>query len=402
MGAHLRRKPWTGVDVLSPWTVDATAWPVVQFCISFCFFLVEVVASRVTGSLLLLSSAFQTLEGALTLAVSLADIWLASGRYLSRRNTFGWARVRITGTLVSAVFQSALYLTIIPESILRVAAPQITEHASALMGIGAMGIPIHLARAWLNERQSQDGGPRPCCSRRRITQADSSFQETEDLLESGSSMNRWPWVAELSPMVLADKPGQLRLDWMVACLGPISVLLYSVTYYLLVQTTPCVSHTACFGHCLTCSIWNTSEHTQLPCWLLYLDPGFAVVVAVTLLCIAWPALRVCFLVHLQAVPDQLDLHLLEQHLRATEGVAAVRDLNIWQLDGPTSLVASAHVCCLDMAKYETVINNVQQVFCEHGIHATTVQPHLDTCSNGTHHEKCDVPPLQEVPDRQSC
>ncbi|XP_060614259.2 proton-coupled zinc antiporter SLC30A1-like [Anolis sagrei] len=394
MGAHLRRKHRSGVDWFSLLTVDSTICLVVQLCILFAFFLVEVMASRVTGSLLLLSSAFHTLGGAMGLAVALADIWLTSRWCHVQKDTFGGARVQILGTLVSAMFQSSLYLTLLPEAVIRVVAPRITEHTLALMGIGAVGILVHLVRAWLNKRHFQDVGPKPCCSKRRITQADGCALETEDLLQNGSSGSGRSWTVELSPTEFAKKAGQLILDWMVACLGPMAVFLYSITYHLLLQRTQCVDHTACLNDCPTCSIWNRSaslEYTQMPCWLLYLDPGLAIVVAVTLLLLAWPALHGSSLVLLQAVPDHLDLHLLEQHLCDTEGVVALKELNLWQLDGPTSLIATAHVCCLDVTQYQAVINSMQQVFGEHGIHATTVQPHLSLCpahSDATQYKKC--------------
>ncbi|XP_063002339.1 proton-coupled zinc antiporter SLC30A1-like [Elgaria multicarinata webbii] len=393
MGAQQRKKPWTGGS--SSLRVGGSAgWPAAQLGLSVGFFLVEVAASRMTGSLLLLSSAFHTLAGALALAVALADAWLAAERPSRARNTFGWARARTVGTLVGTVFLSALCLALVPEALRRAADPRATEHMLALMGIGAVGIPIHLARAGLQEGRPQVPGTRHCCSRTKVIQAGGCAQEMEDLLGNGSSTNGRRWMEEEDreegTLLTAEKPGQwqaLCRGWGMACLGPVAVLLYSLAFHLLR-----LGHATCFHHCSKSPCWpwgapEPSQRERAPCWLLYLDPGLAVTVAVALLRVVWPTVRGSALVLLQAVPEELDLRLLERHLRATEGVAALLELHVWQLDGHGSLVAMAHVACLDVAAYEAVINRVRRVFCEHGVHDATVQPGLGTCPGGECHKR---------------
>ncbi|KAJ7307616.1 hypothetical protein JRQ81_009666 [Phrynocephalus forsythii] len=384
----------------SLWKAGATNSPAFHFCLSLGFFLAEVVVSRVAGSLLSLSSAFHTLAGALALGAALAESRLGAGGRCGRANTFGWARARLLGTLAGAVFLSALCLALVPEAFRRVANPQATGHTLALMGVGAVGIPVHLARAGLHERHAQDLGAKHCCSRRKVTQAGTSAQEMEGLLGNEASANGQPWTVEVHPVASAEKPGELCLTWMVSCLGPLTVLLYSLTFHLLVDWTPCLGHGTCLNHCpkSPCWAWGASEPLRppgAPCWLLYLDPGLAIAVAGALLWLAWPALRGSALVLLQAVPEELDLSLLELDLQATEGVVAVRELHVWQLDGPSSLVATAHVSCHDTAGYGAIISRVQQVFCQHGIHAATVQPDFGPVLAGRGHIKCaTVPPMR--------
>ncbi|XP_066466490.1 proton-coupled zinc antiporter SLC30A1-like [Tiliqua scincoides] len=379
--------------------MGSTSWVASQFCLSALLFLVEVVASRFTGSLLLLSCSFHTLGGALTLGLALTEAWLAAREGPSGRNTFGWARARVTGTLVHAVLVSALSLALVPEALRRLAEPRVTEHVLALMAIGAVGIPIHLARAGWQERRCRDPGSRPCCSRTRGAHA----HEMEDLLGNESSTTRESWMEEdglpveedVSPMAPPGNAGPWRalcLGWAVACLGPVMIVLYSLTLHLL--WTPCLGHTTRLRHCLgtPCGVWESPQHEQAPCWLLYLDPGLAVMVAVTLLILVWPAVRRSALVLLQAVPEGLNLPLLELQLQATEGVVALKELFIWQLDGPESLVATAHVCCLDVATYGAVMERVQKVFRDHGIHISTVEPDFRTRHNGECPQGCGRAP----------
>uniref|UniRef100_A0ABM5F4W7 Proton-coupled zinc antiporter SLC30A1-like n=1 Tax=Pogona vitticeps TaxID=103695 RepID=A0ABM5F4W7_9SAUR len=447
MGTPSRWTSGSGWHRSALWDAGSTTRPAVHFCLSLGFFLVEVGASRVAGSLLLLSSAFHTLGGALALAVALVDSRLAARGYSGRRNTFGWARARVVGTLAGTVFLSALCLALVPEALRRVAHPRATEHALALMGVGAVGIPLHLARAGLHERDAQDLDARQCCNRRKATQAGGGGQEMEGeavrwvplwvrvglgdserskewspgenvrcfsilplpptgLLGNEPSMNGQPWTVEAGPVASVEKPGQLCRAWFFACLGPLMVLLYSLAFHLLVEQTPCLGHGPCLGHCSQSVCWARGASEPLrspgpPCWLLYLDPGLAVAVAVVLLWLAWPALRGSALVLLQAVPEELDLRLLQRDLQATEGVAALRELHVWQLDGPSSLVAMVHVGCHPRAKYEAVIHRVRRVFCEHGIHAATVQPDLGPYLGEGCQRKSDAAACRRCPDPHS-
>ncbi|XP_063173225.1 proton-coupled zinc antiporter SLC30A1-like [Candoia aspera] len=380
MAAHPRKKSGISLSFLPLWLVGTPDWPVAQLYLWLSLFLVEMVASRVTASLLLQICALHTLEGTLALAVSLVDARLAAGSYPSWKNTFGWSRAPIAGTLVGAVFLSALCVALLAEALRRIAEPRLTEHPLALMGIGALAIPIHLARESLPRKHPPKLDIRPCCSKRRLVQV--GKREMEDLLGSGSPSHKQPWLAEGRERNAASATGpwqSLYLGWMVACLGPVAVFLYSLAIHLL--WNPCLGHAACLDRCFRhpCRPWETPDVLQqlsMACWTLYLDPGLAMMITVALLCLIWPTLRTSALVLLQAMPEGLDLWRLEQCLRATEGVAAVRELRIWQLDGRSGLVATAHLGCLNAAAYEPVIRRVKEVFCEHGIHAVTVEPDL--------------------------
>lgn len=56
-----------------------------------------------------------------------------------------------------------------------------------------------------------------------------------------------------------------------------------------------------------------------------------------------------------------------------EGVSAVNNLHIWQLEGHC-IIATAHIQCHDPGEYMTIARNIKTLFHDHGIHSTTVQP----------------------------
>uniref|UniRef100_A0A8D2IP98 Cation efflux protein transmembrane domain-containing protein n=1 Tax=Varanus komodoensis TaxID=61221 RepID=A0A8D2IP98_VARKO len=422
-----------------PWLLGSAGWPAGQLCLSAGLFLGEVAASRATGSLLLLSCAYHTLAGALALGTALVDARLAAGKPPGGRNTFGWARAQTAGTLVSAVFLSTLCLALVPEALRRAAEPRATQHVLVLMGIGAVGIPVHLARAGLQERRPRAGGSRPSggsflelstgrgrgkpaasssgkpCRRggrlQRGARAQAPTAHTLGraergrgrvfspsslrappplrsgavayLLGNGSPASRRPWVED-SPEEGAPSRAEEHgpwgtpcCGWVTVCVGPLAVLLYSFALQLL-----CPGHAACSGRCPGSPCPEAAACVRAPPWLLHLDPALAVALAGALLRAAWPALRGSALVLLQAVPEELDLQRLAGQLRATEGVAALLELCVWQLDGPGSWVATAHVACPDVAACAEVVRRVRRVLWEHGIHRSTVQPDLGGCQEG--------------------
>ncbi|KAG8146866.1 hypothetical protein E2320_013944 [Naja naja] len=380
MAPGLRKTPGMPLAFLPSWLVGSSPdFLMGQLYLLVTLFLVEMAASRVTASLLLQTCAFHTLEGALALAVCAMDARLGpEGTDASWKNTFGWSRAPVACTLVSAVLLGALCVALVAEALRRLAEPRLTRHPLALMGIGALAIPIHLAQGGLPWKAPAKMDAGPCCSKRRLVPT--AKQETEDLLGHGSSTNSQPWLVKEKEGNTASAAGPWRtlyLGWMVACFAPVAVFLNSLMIYL--WWTPCLGHATCLASCPKnpCQSWGTSDVLQplsVDCWLFYLDPGLAIVVAMAFLWLIWPTLRASALVLLQATPEDLDLWLLERHLHATEGVAAVRELRVWQLDGCSRLVATAHVVCLEVAMFESVIQRVKQVFCEHGVHTVTVEP----------------------------
>ncbi|XP_032655636.1 proton-coupled zinc antiporter SLC30A1-like [Chelonoidis abingdonii] len=353
------------------------SWLTAQLCLAISLFLAEVVASRVTGSLLALSCSLQTLGMVLALGVALLDGQLACRAHPDCRNTFGWVRARVAGTLVCGVFLTALCLALLPRALHRAGHPQVTEQPLALVGVGAAGLLIHLARVRLDGQnhptRAQSHHSSYASTSKEGAATGRSAQETQDLLG-----NRQPWLED--GCLPAEESGAwlaLCLQLLAAALGPATVLLYSLAFHLL--WPPCVEQVACLPPCtgMPCQPLGGPAPALAelgPCWLLYLDPGLCVAVVLALILLGAPSLWGSALVLLQAVPDHLDLWRLESHLRSTEGVAALHELHVWQLDSAYSLVATAHVWCLDTASYKAVARRIQQVFWEHGIHAATVQP----------------------------
>lgn len=112
--------------------------------LTFGFFIVEVVVSRITSSLAMLSDSFHMLSDVIALVVALVAVRFAEKTQATNKNTFGWIRAEVMGALVNAVFLTALCFTIILEAVERFTEPHEIEKPHVVIGVGAAGLLVNL------------------------------------------------------------------------------------------------------------------------------------------------------------------------------------------------------------------------------------------------------------------
>lgn len=112
--------------------------------LTFVFFIVEVVVSRITASLSMLSDSFHMLSDVIALIVALVAVRFAEKTHSTNKNTFGWIRAEVMGALVNAVFLTALCFTIVLEAIERFTEPHEIESPEVVAGVGAAGLLVNL------------------------------------------------------------------------------------------------------------------------------------------------------------------------------------------------------------------------------------------------------------------
>lgn len=112
--------------------------------LTFVFFIVEVVVSRMTSSLSMLSDSFHMLSDVIALIVALVAVRFAEKSHSTKKNTFGWIRAEVMGALVNAVFLTALCFTILLEAIERFTEPHEIESPEVVAGVGAAGLLVNL------------------------------------------------------------------------------------------------------------------------------------------------------------------------------------------------------------------------------------------------------------------
>lgn len=126
--------------------------------LTFGFFIVEVVVSRLTSSLAMLSDSFHMLSDVIALVVALVAVRFAEKTQSTNKNTFGWIRAEVMGALVNAVFLTALCFTIILEAVERFTEPHEIEKPVVVIAVGAAGLLVNLLGLCLFHGHGGGGG----------------------------------------------------------------------------------------------------------------------------------------------------------------------------------------------------------------------------------------------------
>lgn len=122
------------------------------------FFIVEVVVSRITASLAMLSDSFHMLSDVIALVVALIAMSFAETARATDKNTFGWIRAEVIGALVNAVFLTALCFTILLESVERYTVPHEIENPRIVIWVGFAGLLVNVLGLFLFHGHAGLGG----------------------------------------------------------------------------------------------------------------------------------------------------------------------------------------------------------------------------------------------------
>ena len=112
--------------------------------LTFMFMVLEVVVSRVTTSLAMLSDSFHMLSDVLALVVALVAERFARRTHATQKNTFGWIRAEVMGALVNAIFLTGLCFAILLEAIERFIEPHEMQQPLVVFGVGVAGLVVNV------------------------------------------------------------------------------------------------------------------------------------------------------------------------------------------------------------------------------------------------------------------
>lgn len=414
---------------------------------TFGFFIVEVVVSRMTSSLSMLSDSFHMLSDVIALVVALVAVRFAEKTQATNKNTFGWIRAEVMGALVNAVFLTALCFTIVLEAIERFTEPHEIEGPIVVVGVGAAGLLVNLLGLCLFHGHAGGGhghshgegghshGGRS--HRAKAQKAGSCGEETNNLVNHSSpgdghtdrknelmSMDTTEVQANGSPHfqdldAVADSSSQLNMRGVFLhvlgdALGSVIVVVTATIFYFV--WTPCGDDDNCINPCMDrhstdhrhvnrTIVELSEEHAAVrmagPCWVLYLDPTLCIIMVCILLYTTYPLLKESALILLQTVPKQIDMNRLNERLLQLDGVLAIHELHIWQLAG-SRIIATAHIKCHDPTSYMEVAKRIKDFFHNEGIHATTVQPEFVTFSSENRDSQCELACRTACAPKQCC
>lgn len=191
-------------------------------------------------------------------------------------------------------------------------------------------------------------------------------------------------------------------------LGSVIVVVNALVFYF--SWKGCTEDDFCVNPCFpdpcksSVELMNSTQapmHEAGPCWVLYLDPTLCIIMVCILLYTTYPLLKESALILLQTVPKQIDIKHLVKELRDVEGVEEVHELHVWQLAG-SRIIATAHIKCEDPASYMQVAKTIKDVFHNHGIHATTIQPEFASVGSKSSVVPCELACRTQCALKQCC
>ncbi|XP_014900914.1 zinc transporter 1a [Poecilia latipinna] len=397
-----------------------------MLALTFGFFVVEVVVSRITSSLSMLSDSFHMLSDVLALVVALVAVRFAERTHSTKKNTFGWIRAEVMGALVNAIFLTALCFTIVLEAIERFTEPQEIDSPMVVVWVGAAGLLVNVLGLLLfhghaggghshgGNSHGDKGKKGKTGKTKKLKNAGDGLavEETNNLVASHNS----PGDGRSKTDVLSkdnmevqmngntqidddhDSSAQLNMRGVFLhvlgdALGSVIVVVNSLIFTFVWK--PCTDK-----NCVNPCIKSRDEDLQAinrtgkvemagPCWVLYLDPSLCLIMVGILLYTTYPLLKESALILLQTVPKQVNIKRLNERLLSLDGVLAIHDLHIWQLAG-SRIIATAHIKCRDPTSYMEVAKRIKDFFHDEGIHATTIQPEFVTFSSQSRDSLCEL------------
>merc|ERR1712232_1246664 len=113
------------------------------------------------------------------------------------------------------------------------------------------------------------------------------------------------------------------------------------------------------------------------------DPGASVLSAAIILFSAYGLVKSCAMIVMQTTPSKIDTHIIRDQVCLINHVHGIHDLHIWQLTGSISICSLHAVVSTEALPHlNDTIMKIKQVLHKHGIHASTIQPEVNSLEKG--------------------
>eukprot|EP00092_Neocalanus_flemingeri_P090158 GFUD01114168.1.p1 GENE.GFUD01114168.1~~GFUD01114168.1.p1 ORF type:complete len:367 (-),score=88.31 GFUD01114168.1:241-1341(-) len=283
----------------------------------------ELVLAQVTHSITLLVLVHQNIYNVITLVVSC--VTRVKGER-SLKNTFGWRRMEVVGSIASLVFLFSLCFATMIEALQTVFHTDHLDtmhHPEWIMLLVGSNLAVWLV----------------------------SF-----FVIGGYSYNQ-------SKAVRQDKPNRRELETVSACSS-----FMKKTRVADVTRDLC----GCVFTFLTCSLVYYQVVTED--YSAYLDPIISMIYIVFLIWTCVPLVKASCLILLQTIPGNVEVSLLKKFLlQKFPGILALHEFHTWTFT-PGTLVLTGHIMYQNEQVYTEIHGQVETFFNSQGFSQVTIQP----------------------------
>ena len=363
-------------------------------------FIAGFVGSQLTQSLVLLLDSYHNLYTTLSLLLLVISHKLPHAQTL--KNTFGWVRVEILGTLFNIIFFSALCFSVAVEGI------QTLAHAGhedvepsypmALVVAGLVGMVLHVLvllvvgdiaeseggflsitghdvmvnrqvtteeltadiEDWSKPSSSNDGDIK-FVSKQRRSQCSSAIEEDREVQDQLLSKKSLLKVRQQATMAAAKRNYMIRRFVRDFC----SSVLLIVT-----------------GAAVIFCDWHQIE---------IVDPVMGLLSVIILGVTFYPIMKASGLILLQTVPKHIDVECLKKAIidEFVPDILSIHDLHIWCLTSD-KIIATCHVTLAQHTTtfYVQLSRRLEKFLALHGITLATIQPEFEQVINNRSSYRC--------------
>ncbi|KAI0888806.1 cation efflux protein [Annulohypoxylon maeteangense] len=352
-------------------------------CISFSFFVAELVVAFFTKSLALLADAFHYMNDLIAYCVALAAIIISDSKTPPDNFSFGWARAQLLGAFFNGVFLLALGISIFLQSIERFISIERVDNPVLVLIMGCVGFTLNLLSATLlHELHDHDHGHGHGHGHSHSHSDSDEHEHAENHghghdhhhghvnVEAGRQVNG-SFVEDHDEIPLTPISAHaehrhtiVNLQSSGHDLGMMGVLLHVIG-------DACNNVGVIIAALI---IWLTSSEARF-----YADPGISMGIAIMILVTSIPLVKNSGKILMQSSPKDVPLDDVKHDLEKIPGIESVHELHIWRLDQKKS-IATAHIVVsnTEMSDFMDRARTVGECLHAWGIHSATLQPELAT------------------------
>lgn len=373
------------------------------------YFFVEIFVGFLNNSLALVADACHMLSDGLCLVVALVAIRISKrsidDKVLSEKNTFGWSRSEILGSLINAVFLLALCVILILESIEKFVQPEPVTNPLLVLWVGLGGLIMNILGLIIFCGDGTGHGHSHGGDSHGHSHSDAEGDLHVELASTAAALN----MRGIFLHIAGDFFGSV-----VVCISALLMHFFNnceedsledCNYHaeavesgeFLISTGLTEDDVENLFTEKNISQADTLIELMFPLgakhWTLYVDPATSLLLTLLILYTTLKLLRVPVMILMQTVPSSVDVDKLKKEVVETirskyNTIVKIHDCHIWTLAGD-KIVGTVHVKMFnaDLQNFNHIVSEARQIFHRYGVHHLTIQPELsdtvlgDTSSN---------------------
>jgi zinc transporter 1 len=294
-----------------------------------------------------------------------------SRKKTSAKNTYGWARSEVLGSLINAVFLLALCFSIIVEAINRLFEPHPLRRIELIISVGLVGLITNVIGliifSLLGGHHFHSHGPKHNHSHHQHHHSHNDQEvKYSTLNDKFASINDINGQFKFSKLQLQNQHCHdhenesnmnirgVFLHVMADALGSIAVIISAV----LVKYVPPADAN----------------------WKIYIDPILSLVLTIFIIASVIPLLKESSHILLQSIPYGLNINEIKTKILKINGVLDIHNFHLWALN-PESYISTMHVKIskeLDFLNRDIMIKKIKNVLHLYNIHTTTLQLEIES------------------------